>query len=84
MLRPMQSTNIPSCLSQKQPPLDADLHHLVKEIRESFLSFLDRCKAEQIQTDQDELINTSTWLSSSVRRSRTVLSSLPHSLLPRT
>ena len=80
----MQSTDVPFSLSQKQPPLDADLHYLVKEIRESFLSFLDRCKAEQIQTDQDELINTSTWLSSSVRRSRTVLSSWPHSLLPRT
>jgi len=51
----MQSTDVSSSLSQKQPPLDADLHYLVKELRESFLSFLDRRKAEQIQTDQDEL-----------------------------
>ena len=51
----MQSTDTPFSPNQKQPPLDADLNDLVKEIRESFLSFLDRSKAEHIQTDQDEL-----------------------------
>ena len=38
----MQSTDTPFSPSQKQLPLDADLHYVVKEIRESFLSFLDR------------------------------------------
>ena len=55
MLRIMQSTDISYSISQKQPPLDDDLRHLVKEIRESFLSFLDRLKAGHAQTDQDEL-----------------------------
>jgi hypothetical protein len=55
MLRIMQSTDISYSISQKQPPLDDDLRHLVKEIRESFVSFLDRCKAGHAQTDQDEL-----------------------------
>ena len=55
MLRIMQSTDISYSISQKQPPLDDDLRHLVKEIRESFMSFLDRLKAGHAQTDQDEL-----------------------------
>lgn len=55
MLRIMQSTDISYSVSQKQPPLDDDLRHLVKEIRESFMSFLDRLKAGHAQTDQDEL-----------------------------
>ncbi len=55
MLRLMQSTDPSLSQSQKQPPLDHDLRYLVKEIRESFRSFLERCKAEYVQTDQDEL-----------------------------
>lgn len=51
----MHNTDASFSVSQKEPPLDADLRRLIKELRDSMLSILDRCKLEQFQTDQDEL-----------------------------
>jgi len=51
----MHSADTSFSVSQKEPSLDADLRPLVKELRESMLSVLDRCKLEQFQTNQDEL-----------------------------
>lgn len=51
----MHNTDASFSVSQKEPPLDADLRPLIKELRDSMLSILDRGKLEQFQTDQDEL-----------------------------
>ena len=51
----MHNTDASFSVSQKEPPLDADLRPLIKELRDSMLSILDRCKLEQFQSNQDEL-----------------------------